>query len=765
MIYEFGHFHLDTDKFLLTGNGKKIEVEPQVFDLLVYLIKNKERLVTREQIFENLWSGKEVLDATLSNHIKIARKALNDDGDSQHTIKTVRGRGYQFVADVETVDENGTNQINSISTRLKAKSLKAIMVSLFIIASLISLNHYKVIDFFPNVNTSSSESADNLSIDDQTIDLKSIAVLPFENRSNIASDLFFTDGIHDDLLTRISKIMQLKTISRTSVMAYRHTKKNIKLIAQELGVTSILEGGVQRSGNEIRINVQLINAKTDEHIWAESYTRELTAENVFAIQSEISNEIAKQLKIQLVAKTALAPTQNMAALEAFFLAQFSSDLDNNINYEASIKYLESAINLDPDFSTAYIELANLYLNQTYKVGLNIKDQIKKSRPLLDRAIDLDSDLSRAYRVYGKLDTYDQNYVSAQKNYRKAIEINPNDADAQTAFGWNEIKNGRVESAIIHLKIAKVLNPTDDKLTSSFSRLLIRAGKFEEARTYLKDILKRRVDFADAYRHLSNIQLYSEHQVARSMQTLHKGIMLDPTYILSLKNMAARYVHVGMNEPAIEWYQIVKKLAKHSIHADQAQMLIYFLSHDYDKTYDILLKMSKKDPGYLYHFAKAAIKANRFNEGMKLFETFDPTLFSDKPSINTKTFPRAFVVAKWFNSIGKHKQAKWLLDKCLEIALVETNGQINGRQNNWLTKIYMALGDKEAALKEFKKFVDDGFANVGLDDPDFYGALLEEPEYQRLLKIIEGRIKIEVSLINQMKLNGQLELPTFDDKQL
>ena len=149
----------------------------------------------------------------------------------------------------------------------------------------------------------------------------SIAVLPFDNRSALEEDEFFVDGIHDDLLSTIAKIGSLKVISRTSVMEYKGTNKKIPMIAKELGVANILEGGIQRSGNQVRINVQLIDAVTDEHLWAEIFDRELTAENLFAIQSEISQEIANALKTVLsleeITRINTRPTDNLQAYDAY----------------------------------------------------------------------------------------------------------------------------------------------------------------------------------------------------------------------------------------------------------------------------------------------------------------------------------------------------------------------------------------------------------------------------------------------------------------
>ena len=194
---------------------------------------------------------------------------------------------------------------------------------------------------------------------------KSIAVLPFANRSNQQDDLFFTDGIHDDLLTQLAKIHDLDVISRTSVMEYRDTRKNLKQIGAELNVATILEGGIQKVGNRVRINAQLIDVTTDKHLWAETFDRELTAENIFELQSEIARKIMQAIAVELTPEEELRlsekPTNNLVAYEAYLKAR---EIYYNANYSrsreiAAVPLLEKAIKLDPEYAEALAMLADV----------------------------------------------------------------------------------------------------------------------------------------------------------------------------------------------------------------------------------------------------------------------------------------------------------------------------------------------------------------------------------------------------------------------
>ena len=223
--------------------------------------------------------------------------------------------------------------------------------------------------FFASAHQWGSEKESANSTDTAKLGAQSIAILPFVNRSNRDEDLFFTDGIHDDLLTQLAKINDLKVISRTSVMHYRNTDMRIPQIAQELGVATVLEGGVQRAGQRIRINAQLIDVATDRHIWAETFDREMTIDNLFDIQTEITRQIVTAVRGQLTTEEQQAfmgaPTQSLEAYEAYLRARnlLTSSGYNMDKYEAAQPYAEQAVALDPDFAIAHWFVGQNYARQ------------------------------------------------------------------------------------------------------------------------------------------------------------------------------------------------------------------------------------------------------------------------------------------------------------------------------------------------------------------------------------------------------------------
>ncbi len=297
---------------------------------------------------------------------------------------------------------------------------------------------------------------------DENIDKNSIAVLPFANRSSDVEDIYFTDGIHDDLLTQLSKIDAFSVISRTSVMEYRDTTKNLRQIAQELSVANVMEGSVQRAGDRVRINVQLIDASTDEHLWADIYDRELTTGNLFDIQSEIAQAIAQALKATLteseLASVADVPTDNVEAYDLYLQARRFSQNETMNGKQTAIELLKESLVLDPGFKFAWISLARTHMDNYWVYGGDPKN-LELGLEAIERARSIDTEFAGLYLAegvywyWGHLD-----YERALYNLGKAIEMLPGDDEAYMWRGFVSRRAGLWEQAQQSMQQALKLNP-------------------------------------------------------------------------------------------------------------------------------------------------------------------------------------------------------------------------------------------------------------------------------------------------------------------
>jgi len=282
---------------------------------------------------------------------------------------------------------------------------------------------------------------------------KSIAVLPFDNRSKQEDDEYFTSGILDDLLTQLAQISSLRVISRTSVAQFKGTTKSIREIAELLGVATILEGGVQRAGNQVRINLQLIDAATDTHLWAQTYDRELTANNIFSIQSEIASAVTEALRATLSPEEQLkissVPTENMQALEEYFKGRAELDQRTLPAIESARMRFEQARQLDPGFALAYAGEAQaiLFLGDGGYGEIPVPETVRLARPLMERALDLAPGDAQVLGVYGLLEKADYNLELALDYYGRSVALNPSSGEVLNWQRMSQWSAGQFKEAV------------------------------------------------------------------------------------------------------------------------------------------------------------------------------------------------------------------------------------------------------------------------------------------------------------------------------
>jgi len=320
LVFQFKQITLDTVQYQLYLSGKPISVEPQVFDLLVYLIENRDRVVGRDELLENLWKGKVVTDAALGVCLKDARKAIGDSGTKQAIIKTFHGRGYQFIAEVS---ESTPSQPLEKNEAMATSGILELPVK------------------------------------------PSIAVLPFSNLSNDAQQECLADGMTNEIITGLSKVPGLFVIANHSMMVYKDRTIDIKEVGREQGVRYVLEGSIRVVGNQIRVTAQLIDATTGLHLWAEGYQREL--DDIFTVQDEITHNIVVELQVKLITGEYSRLETRTNSVKAWELVIRSRPLiDSHVRDDAMAakQLLERALELDNNYCAAWTMLGWVYWEES-----------------------------------------------------------------------------------------------------------------------------------------------------------------------------------------------------------------------------------------------------------------------------------------------------------------------------------------------------------------------------------------------------------------
>jgi TolB-like protein/Flp pilus assembly protein TadD len=314
----------------------------------------------------------------------------------------------------------------------------------------------------------------------------SVAALPFVNRSGLEEDVYFTEGIHDEILTLVSKVSSLSVRGRTSVMQYRDTEKNLREIGEELSARYLLEGGVQRAGGTVRINLQLVDAETDEHVWAETYDRLLTVENLLDVQSEVALRVAEALKATLTPdeteRIGRRPTANPQAYDAYLrgLAHFRHLTHQS--QDSAMAYLELAVELDPDFALAHAVLSRVYEEQSATFeGSEV--WTRKALAAAERALALDSMLAEGYAARGDVlwsALYGFRHEESARDLKRAVALNPNVSDTHQDLAVIYSHVGLLDEALEETLIAQSLDPLSVYALASRGLILLWSGQFDSA---------------------------------------------------------------------------------------------------------------------------------------------------------------------------------------------------------------------------------------------------------------------------------------------
>lgn len=586
----------------------------------------------------------------------------------------------------------------------------------------------------------------------------SIAVLPFTSRSTDPENQLFADGIHDDLLTRLANISALKVISRTSVMEYRNTSKNLREIAEELGVGTILEGAVQRVGDNVRINAQLIDAATDDHLWAKTYDRQLTAANLFAIQSEISEEITRALRATLTNKEqsrlVSIPTDNLAAYNLYTQGRDNLYKRQLETLTTARQQFEEAIALDPDYAEAYTGLADsvlLLLNNHQ--ALPPEEAFSIANESLERALELNPELADAHASLGLLKTkmWEVNRTGpgledAAASFVTSLDLNPNNASAYMWFASVRGSQQRYEEAIDLYHESLRLDPLGRIPYANLPGLYALRGQNDEALDLYVRAIEIHPDWPTAYRNLA-AHLHGLGRMDEAVAWGRKGRELsnDP---LGGASMVGPYIEFGEFDKIIELYSDVT--TGHPMY-NYGVAIVKAFDFDFAGAAEIIEQaIEATDTPRQFELSMAAalfMFAGDYDKARQYAERRNPEFVADadlEPDVvNVANLVRyAFILQQ----LGEDQRAERLLEKALRV--VRTLPRIGLAGHGIRDVQILALqGNTFDALAALRAAIDEGFRGTVASnswplaaDP-YLGSLRGEREFQAMVSALDNAVTV------------------------
>ncbi len=600
------------------------------------------------------------------------------------------------------------------------------------------------------------------------IDPKSIAVLPFADTSPDQDGAeFLALGIQDELLTRLSMIGTLKVISRTSVERYRDTKKSIAEIGKELGVSKVLEGGVQSVGDQVRINVQLIDAETDEHLWAERYDRLVTATDVFKIQTEIVESIARHLEAAITPEEtrqlAITPTQNMAAYTEYLKGRQQADVESIESLTTAIGHFKSAIDLDANFALAYVGLADAYLTlgMNFYGGLEAEESNALAEPALVRALELDQNLGEAYASLGLLRQQQGNLLAAEEAFDKAISLRPNYPRVFRLYGGMRLREGRRDEAIELLQKALALDPFSVPVNFDIARFYDTSGEFEEAMARYLQIIEIEPDHAFAYVYIAAIHYLVYGRADESLVWYRKAADNDALSPSLQAGQVIAYLELNDTDSASEWIRRALELGPKTFWAMWTSLLFnYYLGDDAAAGRDArtILEVYPKNWRALNLLRNADIAAGRYEIAASRYarayrELTEPEL----PAVDASNYRAAVDLALVLMHLDRHERANDLLEGSLEV--IEILPRL-GTDGYFITdvQIFALQNRQDRALAALRQAIEEGWRFLAwylLDRDPNLDSIRGTAEFERLRQIIRDDLAVQARRVRDLKDSGEL----------
>ena len=607
--------------------------------------------------------------------------------------------------------------------------------------------------------------------DTEFADGKSIAVLPFENRSADAENAeFFAAGVHDELLTLLSKLGDLKVISRTSVQRL-DPDLSIPEIGELLDVATVLEGQVQRAGDRLRINVQLIRATEEDHLWATTYNRELTASNIFDVQSDIARAIADELHVQLSPKddTLLndVPTTSTEALQSYMLAGQLIERASFESFEQARRYIVEATRMDPNYAEAWVRTAFLH-NRMYQTGLiGLREYVAAAEPALTIAMRIDNALPEAHSEKAALHWQTGDVDAAEVAFRTALELAPDNPQSLYAYGNYLRTVGRPQEAVPVLKRALVGNPLSADMLFELGKAEMYSGEPERTIERADRILE--IDPSSVHGYVGKLQAY--HWMGRydlMWPWYIKTMATDPddyelwahlglySYYVGAEEWVDRYLdralELGPREPAVLrcYVSVLRFRGKFDEAVEIARSALAERLADRWQSNETFLRLVRDD----------ALRTGDYQDAERWYRDRLPELFEDEPEMSVSNVNAAADLALLLQRAGESGRADAIINAGLEWFERTQPEGVYGYLVNIVDVELLALdGQTQAALDRLQQAVDSGWTSDwrAIFGNETLASLRNEPKFQQIEAQLESEMATQLEVIRALPDMGELDL--------
>jgi DNA-binding winged helix-turn-helix (wHTH) protein/TolB-like protein/Tfp pilus assembly protein PilF len=592
----FGPFEIDPVERQLWRSGEEIALTGKAFDVLLLLVRNHERTVTKEEFMTVVWAGTIVEETNLTDNISTLRQVLGDDAREPKYIRTIPRRGYRFVAEVSDGKPDAAPAtpvaVVASTNRSRPNGLPLLITTALIVMVIAAV----ATAVFRGNRQSEQTAAVPAPV------AKSLAVLPFKPLVGEARDPALEMGMTDSLISRLSALRDVTIRPTSSVMKYASTTPDVITAGTELNVEALIDGKVQRSGDRVRLNVQLVRASDGATIWGATFDEKFT--DIFAVQDAISQRVADALAIRLTKQErqglAKRYTANVAAYQLYANGRYHWSSFSPDQLLTSIRYYDEALKIDPGYALAYSGIADAYSVIAIYGPLSAHEAMPKARDAARKALEIDPQLAAAHVSLAVVTMlYDWDWTGAEEDLRRAMELDPDNADAQSIYAYLEHSRGRTDEALQYLERARAQAPAWNVTKKDKHLGLLRARRYEAAIEECRREIQLDPARSTPYYILGEALMHAG-RLDEAMAVFEKGFAIAQQDRLK-SDIACVYALRGNRAKALE---LIEQLEKHSQRPGWRPVnvaRVYAALRDHDHAFEWLAAGERERMPFLYGF--------------------------------------------------------------------------------------------------------------------------------------------------------------------